>query len=182
MLKSSLFSQAKKIITKEGRRIVFFSAIIALLAVGCDYELQLAEEATESLNPELVGLWERVDSRGREERLLVLPQNDKEYLISFPAAEDYAMFGLTRLWAGEEMALMQIDWFGTAQAKLPEDDRTLQYADFSLENETLTVRLLNPEVISDDIDTREDFIHALRENLENSELFRKDEMRFKKVD
>ncbi len=75
--------------------------------------------------------------------------------------------------------LVQLDWFGTAQGKLPDDNRTFQYAAYKMESDVLRLRLLNPDVVAKDIASSEALAKAIADNQGKSDLFR-EEMVFRK--
>lgn len=153
------------------KKMLVVSAVCALLA-GCDYTVPLVETAGMPIDVGVVGLWQRVDADNNSERLLVLPLNEREYLVVYPAESKEALFACGSLWRNEGFTLVQLDWFGTAQGKLPEDRRTFQYADYSLEADKLTLRLLNPEAVTRDAASTAALSAAIAANLKNPQLFR----------
>jgi hypothetical protein len=76
--------------------------------------------------------------------------------------------------------LVQLNWFGTAKGDIPDDTRTFQYARYSVASNTVTLNLLNPEVISKEIASSNDLIKAITDNKNNPKLFRA-KMVFEKV-
>jgi hypothetical protein len=153
------------------RRFFLIAGFFTLLA-ACDYTTPLVTAPAVEIDPAAVGAWQRTNAYGHTEALLVLPLNRHEYLISFPAGAKHAMFARATVWRGKDMALVQADWFGTAEGKVPDDRRTFQYADYSVEGDKLTVRLLNPEVISKDIHSAEALAQAIADNRQHPQLFR----------
>ena len=75
---------------------------------------------------------------------------------------------------------MQLKWFGSAQAELPEDNRVFQFANYSLKGDTLTVRLLNSEVVKKDVASTKELAKTIADNKDNPSLF-KEAMVFTKV-
>ena len=78
------------------------------------------------------------------------------------------------------MLLVQLDWFGTAQAKLPEDNRTYQFASYSVEGDGIRIRLLNKDIVNKDVGSSEELVKAISDKKTNPSLFC-EEMLFKKV-
>ena len=111
-----------------------------------------------AIDPGLVGLWQRTKEDGQTESLLVLPFNKQEYLVSFPSGAQDAMFARACLCRSGDQTLAQLEWIETARAKLPADRRVFQFAAWSLDNGTLTVRLLNPEIVKKDVKSSEELV------------------------
>lgn len=160
-------------------RLMIVPAVCALLA-GCDYTTPLAKTANLPIDAAVVGLWQRMGEDHQIESLLVLPLSPQEYLVVFPVESQDAMFARACFWRSEGATWVQLDWFGTARGKLPEDNRTFQYATYTVEPGMLTVRLLNPEVVSRDIASSDGLAQAIAAQKEHPNLFR-EKMEFQKV-
>lgn len=160
------------------KKMMIVSAVCALLA-GCDYTVPLVKTADMPIDPAVVGLWQRTGDDNKHEGLLVLPLNKREYLVVFPAGSKDAMFARGCLWRDGGATLVQLDWFGTGRGDLPEDKRTFQYAAYTVEPDTLSIRLLNPEVVAKDITSHDALVKAITDNRNDPKLFRA-EMMFRK--
>jgi hypothetical protein len=156
--------------------IFLASAVFA----GCEYTVPLVTTPSIDIDRSVIGLWQRTGDDGKTESLLVLPLGQRECLVSYPAGSTEAMFGRGCLWRRGDMTLVQLDWFGTAQAKLPDDNRTFQFVEYEIAADTLRVRLLNADIVSKDLKTSTELARAIESNKNNRDLFR-DEMVFKKV-
>jgi len=154
-------------------------AACAILA-GCDYTVPLAQTPQMEIDKAVVGLWERTKADGKTERLLVLPLSRHEYLVSFPANGNDAMFARACRCSGAGQTLIQLEWIGTAQGKLPEENRVFQFAAYSVAGDTLRVRMLNSDVVKKDVKSAEALARAIAESKDSPDLFR-DEMTFSKV-
>jgi hypothetical protein len=161
------------------KNMMLMCVVVGLLA-GCDYTVPLVRTPDRAIDTAIVGLWQRTGADGKVEQLLVLPLSDVEYLVVFPAGSTDAMFARGSLWHGAALTLVQLDWFGTAQGKLPEDNRTFQYALYTVASEILTVRLLNPDVVAKDIASSDALAREIANNEGHSNLFR-NEMVFQKA-
>ncbi len=155
-------------------------AVLCILLVGCDYTVALVGTPMVPIDRSVLGLWQRRSNNGQTERLLVLPLKPQEYLVSFPADSPKAMFARGCLWHGGGMTLVQLDWFGTAEGKLPMDARTFQYASYAVSGNTLRTRLLNPEVVKKTVASPAALARAIEADRADPRLFR-NEMVFKKV-
>lgn len=162
------------------KRMMLVSAVCALLA-GCDYTVPLVKTADVPIDAGVVGLWQRSSEDNKIETLLVLPLSKQEYLVVFPAGSKDAMFARACLWRKEDTTLVQLDWFGTAQGKLPEDSRTFQYMAHTVASDKLMLRLLNSDVVTKDISSSDALVKAIAANKEDPKLFR-EQMVFQKVE
>jgi len=147
---------------------------------ACDYTVPLAKTPSLPLDNSLVGLWQSTDGGQKTNKLLVLPSSKEEYLVVYPAESPHAMFAHGCLWTNETFTLIQLNWFGTAKGDIPDDTRTFQYARYSVVSNTVTLNLLNPEVISKEIASANDLVKAITDNKDNPKLFR-DKMVFEKA-
>ncbi|MCF7790547.1 MAG: hypothetical protein K9L78_02810 [Victivallales bacterium] len=159
---------------------IMLIGILSLLIAGCDYKVSLVDNPNIDIDKSVIGLWQRTKSSGQTEQLLILPLSGQEYMVSFPAGTKNAIFARACLWRGSGMVLVQLDWFGTARGKLTEDTRTFQYAAYAVDKDSITVRLLNPQVIPKDVSSAKALAKAIADNKENPNLFR-DAMVFQKV-
>jgi hypothetical protein len=132
------------------------------------------------LDNRLVGLWQSTDGGQTTNKLLVLPSSKEEYLVVYPAESPEAMFAHGCLWTNETFTLVQLNWFGTGAGDIPDDTRTFQYARYSVASNTVTLNLLNPDVISKDVASSSDLAKAISANKNNPKLFR-NKMVFEKV-
>jgi len=161
------------------KNILVVSVVCALLA-GCDYTVPLVKSPTLPLDNTVVGLWQSTDGGATTNKLLVLPSSKEQYLVVYPAESPNAMFAHGALWKNDKLTLVQLDWFGTARGDLPTDNRTFQYAKYTVASEKLTLHLLNPEVVSKDVASSNDLVKAIADNKDNPKLFR-DKIVFEKV-
>ncbi|NOY79609.1 MAG: hypothetical protein GXP31_01260 [Kiritimatiellaeota bacterium] len=155
-------------------------AVVCAALAGCEYTVPLVETPKIDIDRSVVGVWQRVKDGGRTENLLVLPLSGQEYLVSFPAGSKTAMFARGCLWRGVGLTLVQLDWFGTARAKLPEDNRTFQYACYTVEADTVRIRLLSSDVVPKDVASSAELVEVIARHKDDPALFR-DEMLFRRV-
>ncbi len=161
------------------KRLMLICVTCALLA-GCDYTVPLVKAPDAEIDAAVVGLWQRSREGGKKESLLVLPLNKQEYLVVFPVDSKEAMFARGCLWHSAAITLVQLDWFGTAEGKLPEDNRTYQFVSYAIKGDSIRLRLLNPDVVAKDVTSSDALAKAIADNKDNPERFR-DEMVFQKA-
>lgn len=154
--------------------------VACTMLAGCDYTVPLVKTPGMGIDNGVVGLWERTKEDGQTERLLVLPLSKQEYLVSFPSSAEDAMFARASLCSTAGKTLVQLEWIGTVQGGLPEDNRVFQFAAYSVAENTLRVRMLNADVVKTDAGSSDALARAISENKNNPALFR-EEMAFEKV-
>ena len=150
------------------------------MLVGCDYTVPLVKTPEMGIDSGIVGLWQRSKEDGQKESLLVLPLSKQEYMVSFPAGSKDAMFARACLCRAADKTLVQLEWVGTAQCKLPEDNRVFQFAAYSVVGDTITVRMLNADVVKKDVKSTDELARAIADNKDKPDLLR-DKMVFTKV-
>jgi hypothetical protein len=153
--------------------------VLGLLA-GCEYTVPLAKSPEIGIDKAILGLWQRTKDDGQVEQLCVLPLDPKEYLVSFPSGVTNSMFARACLCRVADKSLVQLEWVGSGEGKLLEDNRAFQFVTYSLAGDRLTVRLLNSEVVSKDVASTEELTKAFAANKDNANLF-KEPMVFTKV-
>lgn len=141
------------------------------LLVGCDFTVPLVKTPELAIDKSVLGLWQRSKEDGQTEQLLVLPLDEREYLVSFPSGSKEAMYARACLCRVADKTLVQLKWFGTAEANLPEDNRVFQFATYSITADKITIRLLNSEVVKKDVASTEELTKAIVANRDNPKLF-----------
>ena len=154
--------------------------VVCGVLVGCDYTVPLVKTPEMGIDSGVVGLWQRAKEDGQTESLLVLPLSKQEYMVSFPAGSKDAMFARVCLCRGAGKTLVQLEWIGTAQGKLPEDNRVFQFAAYSVAGDTITIRLLNADLVKRDVKSSDELAKAIADNKDKPDLFR-NAMVFRKV-
>ncbi|MDZ7827608.1 MAG: hypothetical protein U5R48_18195 [Gammaproteobacteria bacterium] len=114
----------------------------------------------------MLGLWTARDGDSTR-RLLILPLGPNEYLLSFPAGSDHALFARATPVKVDGRVLVQLRWLGSVAGKLPEDDRVYQYGRYRLTPEGLETGLVDPEVVPKDITTSAELRASLRAHLDD---------------
>lgn len=142
------------------------------MLAGCEYVVPLVTIPEIEIDGSVIGLWQRSTEDGKTEQLLALPLGPNEYLVSYPAGRKDAMFARACLCRVGDRTLVQLHWIGTAAGKLPDDKRVFQFATYSVEGPTLTVRLLNSEVVKRDLASPEALAAAIAANAANPNLYK----------
>lgn len=162
------------------KKLMLVFLVACGVLTGCDYTVPLVKAPEIGIDAGVVGLWKRLKDDGQVESLLVLPLNKQEYMVSFPCDSKDAMFARACLCRCATGTIVQLEWFGTAQAKLPKDNRVFQFAAYSATEDTLRIRMLNADVVKRDVKSSDELARSIEKNKDNPELF-KGEMVFKKI-
>ena len=162
------------------RMNALLAAACAAALAGCDYTVPLTEKPELAIDKALLGAWERTSDQGEVQRLLVLPLGKTEYLVSFPAGSKDAMFARACLCKAAGLTFVQLTWFGTARGAVADDRRVYQFVSYSVAGDTLTGRLLNPDVVDRNAASSATLAAVIEANKENAKLFR-EELVFTKV-
>lgn len=145
---------------------------LALLLSACDFTVPLANKPEMTIDHSLVGLWQRTSERGEVQKLLILPLNEREYLISFPANNEKALYA--RAWsyhfAGHQF--VQLRWIGTRAGTVPDNARVYQLATYQRHGDILDVRMLNTDLIDNDISSTGELRRSIRKHRNDPNLFR----------
>jgi hypothetical protein len=150
------------------------------LLAGCDYTVPLVTTPEIEIDKSVLGLWQTSTENGKTEQLLVLPLDKNEYLVSYPANTNDGMFARACLCRTGDKTLVQLNWFGTAEGKLPDDNRVYQFLTYTNTGDTLTIRLLNTDVVSKDVASTKELAKAIAANKDDAKLF-KEATVFRKV-
>ena len=160
-------------------KMAIVTALCAFL-IGCEFTVPLVDEPTTKINPALLGLWQHSKKDGKVEKLLILPLGEREYLVSWPANVKDALFARVCLTEPGDIPLAQLKWFGTAEGTPPDDERVYQFATYAVDDQQLTVRMLNADLVGRDAPSSEALKAAIIQNKAAADLFR-ESMVFRKV-
>ncbi len=155
-------------------------ALICLFISACDFTVPLSGKPELLIDERAVGLWERTKEDGKTERMLVLPISEHEYFLSWPEAAPTELYAKAHLFEFSDRTLVQLKWFGNSNGTVPDNDVVWQVAAYSIAEDTLEVRLLNPDVTGKDHKTTAELALAVESNMNNPLLFR-DNWVFKKI-
>ncbi len=158
-------------------------AIAALLVGGCEYEAPLTEEHTIPVDASLIGLWKPVPEPGEQvdtgEGMLVLKYSPTEYLIHSPTGDDGIYYRGYPIKIGG-ISCVQLEIVGVRDGPPNEKEKNLFHvAAYEIKAGMLEVRLLNSDVVDDDLKDAAALRKAFLENIGNKDLF-EESVRFRK--
>lgn len=159
-------------------------AFLALLFVGCNYDVPLVIEVALPVDSALLGTWETIpdETKPSEERYeaLVLQLTNKEYMIHFPRQLEGALYfrGCGVEIAGERY--LQTQLIGSNEGPVQFSDRKCDLIRYSLKGDTLEIALLNPAVVSNKLKGVEALWKEFLAKADHPERFGKP-MRFRRL-
>jgi len=121
----------------------------------------------------VLGLWEIVPDDGKEkkERMMILKFSATEYIIHYPVGEDAMYFRAYPIKLGG-VSCVQLQAIGTNEGPPDKEQKNLYHvATYRLENEELEIRLLNEELVDDQLKTSETLAHSFLKQRRNKKLF-----------
>jgi hypothetical protein len=142
------------------------------LLAGCDYTVPLLKTPGREIDKSVLGLWLAKTDDGKIEQLLVLPLAKNEYLVSYPSDAKDGMFARACLCRTDDKTLVQLKWLGTAEGKVPDDERVFQFLSYSISGDKLTVRLLNTDAVNKDVASTKELAKSIAANRDNPNLFK----------
>jgi hypothetical protein len=138
---------------------------------GCDFKTPLVTTPDLDTDPALMGLWRITEPEGDSANLLVLPLNKREYLVSYPAGTEHALFARGCHWRSGEARLVQLDWFGTAKGAGVNTSESFQFARYTITDDTLRVEMVQATAIPGEITRTEDLARSILDQWKTPELF-----------
>ena len=153
--------------------------LMCLMAAGCDYSVPLATTPELDADAQLVGVWAQTNEQKNVQQLLVLPLDKRELMIAFPAGSADSMYARVVFLRRADMNLAQLEWIGSGKGRA-DTRQVFQFAACEVKADALTVRLLNPDVVSNTVTSARQLVRLIKANRSNPALFR-DAMNFHRV-
>ena len=150
-------------------------SLLAILLVSCDYETPLTKEHNIAIDPAVLGLWELIQYEGeeskQEKRMVILKYSDTEYLLHYPVGKDGLYFRCYPIKIGG-VSCIQLQVIGTGEGPPEEDWKDLFHvASYRLANNELEIKLLNTDLVDDELKTTEALKQSFLKHKENKKLF-----------
>jgi len=145
--------------------------VVCALLAGCDYTVSLVDKPDAEIDRTILGLWQRTNEEAKVEDLVILPLGDKEYMISYPTDSGKAMYARGCLARVDDLALVQLTWFGNSDGGVPDDGKVYQYVTYAVDGDVLSFRLLNDDVVGKDAAASLGMAAAIREKKGEKDLF-----------
>lgn len=160
------------------KRLTLLTAL--LLMLGCKYSTPLTTEPGLPVEPKLIGSWEMTSDGDKHDRMVILPLDDREYLVEYPAGGADSMYYRAVTLTNAAGSLAQLKLLGTPKEALKKGEEPYQIARWTLDGDSLRLAILNVKIVGEKHATPADFAKVIVDNAGNPELF-DDPATFKRV-
>jgi len=156
-------------------RKILALALLSILIIGCDYEVAITPNAQIPINRDLVGTWEYVpnDEEGLAEfTMLVLRQNDNEYLIIY--GKDLGLYLRAYIVELSDLpGLIQLECIGADNKPVDTNNKSIYHlAKYKFKNDNvLELKILNTDIVDKSCKSSKELKTKILENKKNIELF-----------
>jgi len=152
-----------------------FLTVAVLLLAGCEYESPLTKEHSIAIDSAVLGLWEPIPDEGekpkQDERMMILKYSDTEYLLHYPVGKDGLYYRCYPIKIGG-VSCVQLQVIGTGDGPLKKDEKDLFHVvSHQLANAELEIKLLNTDLVDDDLKTTEALRQSFLNHKGNKDLF-----------
>lgn len=149
--------------------------VAVLLITGCEYESPLTKEHNIAVDSAVLGLWEAIPDKGEEpkqnERMMILKYSGTEYLIHYPVGKDGSYFRGYPIKIGG-VSCVQLQAIGTDDGPPKKDEKDLFHVvSHRLAGAGLEIKILNTELVDDDLKTTEALTLSFLKHKGNKKLF-----------
>jgi hypothetical protein len=146
-----------------------------LLFCGCEYEAPLTKDHTIAIDSSVLGLWEVIPDAAKEkekkERMMILKYSDTEYMIHYPVQEGGMYFRAYPVKLGE-VSCVQLQAIGTSEGPPDKEEKNLYHvASYRLKKAELEIKLLNTELVDDELKTTAALARSFLKHKGNKKLF-----------
>jgi hypothetical protein len=157
------------------KSVATFLVVAGLFLAGCKYDAPLTTEHSIPVDLSVLGLWEPIPEKGgqsaSDERMMILKYSDTEYLIHYPAGEDGLYFRGYAINIGG-ISCVQLQIVGNEDGPLRRDEKDIFHvASYVVEDGELHVRMLNTDLVSDELKESEALRKAFLKHKDNKNLF-----------
>jgi hypothetical protein len=159
---------------KMKRNSIFIFAVI-LLFYGCQYDFPLSRQHIIPIDSLLLGMWEAIPEEGNEseppEQMMVLKYSETEYMIDYPIGSDGIYFRGYPIKIGKT-SCMQLEVIGDAKGPPNKNEKNLfLVATYTIDDDQMEIKILNTELIGNNLTSTEAIQQAFLENQDNENLF-----------
>ena len=149
--------------------------VAVLLITGCEYESPLTKKHNIAIDSAVLGLWEAIPDEGEEpkknERMMILKYSDTEYLLHYPVGDDGLYFRSYPIKIGG-VSCVQLQVIGTKAGPPEKDEKDLFHVvSHRLAGAGLEIKILNTELVEDDLKTTDALTQSFLKHEGNKKLF-----------
>ena len=146
-----------------------------ILAAGCVHKAPLTTEHSIAIDPEILGLWERVSSESKgdptEDRMVILKWSDTEYVAQSPMGEKGDFYRGYPVEIGGRQ-LIQVVSLGSSWGDVYDGERVdYPILTYRIVEGILIISTLNPRVIDINITDTDILREAFLANINRQDLF-----------
>ena len=146
-----------------------------LIFCGCEYEAPLTKEHSVAVDSSVLGLWELIPDAGEEkekkEWMMVLKYSGTEYMIHYPIGDDAMYFRAYPIKIGG-VQCVQLQAIGTHEGPPDKGEKNLYHvASYRLNGAKLEIKLLNAELVDDELKTSAALTRSFQKHKGNKNLF-----------
>lgn len=165
-----------------------YVAILTIPAVlflaGCAYKAPLTKDHIIPIDSAMLGLWSQVSEKGNtsdpDEQMLVLKFSDTEYLIHFASENEKIFLRGYPIKIGK-ISCLQLQILGNEAGPPDKNEKDLfLVVSCMLTNDQLVVKMLNENLVDDNLETSEALRKAFLKHQDNKNLFT-DPCKFQRV-
>lgn len=147
--------------------------LVILSTVACRYEFPLADPRDIMLDNRVMGAWLRYDGgqvAGRDEQLRILGYSNSAYMVHYTVDEKALYFRAYPIEVAG-LSLVQLELIGTHEGPVAGDVHRLYHVvGYQLDDDELTVRTINTQLLGEDVDSRSDLLEAVTRHSNNNTL------------
>ena len=134
----------------------FLLAFLAIfLAAGCVHQTPLSTEHTIAIDPQLVGLWEKIPAEAKgdpdEDRMVVLAWSETEYLAQHPMGEKGEFYRVYLVEIGGRTVIQAQSVGNSVGRQFPPDRMVYPVLSYEIVEGILIISSLNPEIVDEEI-------------------------------
>ncbi|MBC8244609.1 MAG: hypothetical protein H8E20_09460 [Verrucomicrobia bacterium] len=127
------------------------------------------------MDSSVLGLWELIPDAGEEkekkERMMVLKYSGTEYMIHYPIGEDAMYFRAYPVKIGG-VQCVQLQAIGTHKGSPDKEEKNLYHvASYQLNGANLEIKLLNAELVDDELKTSAALTRSFKKHKGHKNLF-----------
>jgi len=150
-------------------------SLIIILTAGCVHQTPLTTEHTIAIDPQLVGLWEKIPAEAKgdpdEDRMVVLKWSATEYLAQHPMGVKGEFYRAYLVELGGH-TLLQAESVGNSVGRqFPADKMVYPVLSYEFVEGILIISTLNPEVVDENITDSAALREAFIKNKDRPGLF-----------
>ena len=151
------------------------SALISFLLAGCQYEAPFVKDHHVPIDPAVLGPWQPIQPEGEKskfnEPMMILKYSNTEYLVHFPAGKGRMYFRGYPINIGD-ISCVQLKYIGNQDGPPGKGEEKLYHmASYRLKNGKLEIKILNTDLVDEELNTTEALVQSFLKHKDNKELF-----------